>query len=136
MIVALPKVVDNSVGTFSCGAKLSLGRVFSHRGDLVQDKVAYVQLSKLYPLGVVFGHLLLVYRHFAGSFVSYFAQTIQVDSQLVVVVFFAQHLSPNTSYSYLDWNYCFNVVGESEGCLSSWGSCRGSVGPQDVGKFL
>ena len=34
--------VDDSVGTFLCGAKLSLGKVFSCRGDLAQDEVAYV----------------------------------------------------------------------------------------------
>ena len=80
MIAALLGVVDDSVGTFPCGAKLSLGRVSSHCGDLAQDEVAYVQSSELYPLVVVFDHLLLVYHHSAGSFVSYFVQTIQVDS--------------------------------------------------------
>ena len=129
MISVLPGVMDDSVGTFPCGAKLSLGRVFSCCGDLAQDKVAYVQSSELYPLVVVFGHLLLLYRHSAVSFVSYFVQTIQVVSQLVVIVFFAQYFSPNAGYSYLDRDYCFSAIGESEGCLSSWGPCRGSIGP-------
>ena len=80
MIAALLGVVDDSVGTFLCGAKLSLGRVSSRCSDLMQDEVAYVQSSELYPLVVVFGHLLLVYCHFVGSFVFYFVQTIQVDS--------------------------------------------------------
>ena len=136
MITALQGVVDDSVGTLSYGAKFSLGRVFSRRGDLAQDEVTNVQSSELYPLVVVFGHLLLVYRHSTESFVSYFVQKIQVDLQLVVVVFFAQYLSPDTGYSYLNRDYCFSAIGESKGCLSSWGPCRGSVGPQDVGKFL
>ena len=42
MIIALPGVMVDSVGTFQCGAKLSLGGVFSRRGDLAQDEVAYV----------------------------------------------------------------------------------------------
>ena len=50
MIAALPGVVDDSVGSFPCRAKLSLGRVSSHCGDLAQDKVTYVKSSKLYPL--------------------------------------------------------------------------------------
>ena len=80
MIAALLGVVDDSVGSFLCGTKLTLGRVFSRCGDLAQDKVAYVKSSELYPLVVVFNHLLLVFRHSAGSFVSYFVQTIQVNS--------------------------------------------------------
>ena len=72
MIAALPEVVDDSVGSFPCRAKLSLGRVSSRCGDLVQDEVAYVKSSELYPLVVVFSHLLLVFRHSTGSFVSYF----------------------------------------------------------------
>ena len=80
MIAALPGVMDDSVRSFPCGAKLSLGRVSSSCGDLTQDEVAYVKSSELYPLVVVFGHLLLVLRHSAGSFVSYFVQTIQFDS--------------------------------------------------------
>ena len=80
MIATLPGVVDDSVRTFPCGAKLSLGKVSSRCGDLALDKVAYVQSSELYPLVVVFGHFLLVYHHSARSFVSYFVQIIQVDS--------------------------------------------------------
>ena len=53
-----------------------LGRVPSSYGDLAQDEVAYVKSSELYPFVVVFGHLLLVLHHSAGSFVSYFIQTI------------------------------------------------------------
>ena len=59
MIAALPGVVDDSVGSFPCRAKLSLGKVPSHCGDLAQDEVAYVKSSELYPLVVVFNHLLL-----------------------------------------------------------------------------
>ena len=80
MVAALPRVVDDKVGSFLCEAKLSLGRVPSRWGDLTQDKVAYVKSSELYYLVVVFNHLLLVLHHSAGSFVSYFVQRIQVDS--------------------------------------------------------
>ena len=80
MVAVLLRVVDDSVGSFPCGAKLSLGRVPSRWGDLAQDEVAYIKSSELYPLIVVFSHLLLVLRHSAGSFVSYFLQKIQVDS--------------------------------------------------------
>ena len=79
VMVALPGVVDDSVGSFPCGAKFSTGRVFSRCGDLAQDEVAYVKSSELYPLVVVFGHFLLVLRHSVGSLVSYFVQTVQVD---------------------------------------------------------
>ena len=80
MIAALPGVVDDSVGSFPCRAKLSLGKVPSHCGDLAQDEVAYVKSSELYPFVVVFNHLLLILRHSAGSFVTYFVHTIQIDS--------------------------------------------------------
>ena len=75
MIAALPGVVDDLVGTFLCGAKLSLGRVSSHCGDLAQDKVTYVKSFELYPLVVIFCHLLLVLHYSIGSFVFYFVQT-------------------------------------------------------------
>ena len=39
MIAALPGVVDNSVGSFPCGGKLSLGKVSSRCGGLTQDEV-------------------------------------------------------------------------------------------------
>ena len=113
-----------------------MGRVFSRCGDLAQDEVAYVKSSELYPLVVVFGRLLLVLRHFARCLVSYFVQTVQVDSQVIVIVFFVEYLSPNAGYSYLDWNHCFNAIGEFKGGFSRWGSCCGSVGPQDVGQFF
>ena len=76
MVAALLGVVDNSVGSFPCGAKLSLGRVSSRCGDRTQDEVTYVESFELYPLVVVFGHLLLVFRHSTGSFVSYFVQIV------------------------------------------------------------
>ena len=136
VITALQGVVDDSVGTLSYGAKFSLGRVFSRRADLAQDEVANVQSSELYPLVVVFSHLLLVYRHSTESFVSYFVQKIQVDLQLVVVVFFAQYLSPDAGYSYLDQDYCFSAVGESKWNLSCWGPHGGSVCPQNIWQFL
>ena len=102
VVTALPRVVDDSVRSFPCGAKLSLGRVFSCSGNLAQDEVAYVKSSEFHPLIVVFGHLLLVLCHFAGSFVSYFVQTVQVESQFIVIALFVKCLSPDACYSYLD----------------------------------
>ena len=39
VITALPRVVDDSVRSCPCGAKLSLGRVCSRSGNLVQDEI-------------------------------------------------------------------------------------------------
>ena len=80
VITTMPGVMDNSVMFFPCRAKLSLGRISSRYGNLAQDEVIYIKSSEFYPLIVVFGHLLLVLRHFVGSFISYFVQTIQVKS--------------------------------------------------------
>ena len=136
MVAALPRVVDDQVGSFPCGAKFSLGRVFSRCGNLAQDEVTYVKSSELYPLVVVFSHLLLVLRHSARCLVSYFVQTIQVDSQVIVIVFFVEYLSPDAGYPYLDWDHCFSAIGEFEGGFSCWGSCCDFVGPQGVGQFF
>ena len=76
VIAALPGVMDDSVRSFPCGAKLSLGRVSSRGGNLAQDEIPYVKSFELYPLIVIFGHLLLVLRHSVGSCVSYFVYTI------------------------------------------------------------
>ena len=110
--------------------------VFSCCGDLAQDEVAYVKSSELYPLVVVFSHPLLVLRHSAGSLISYFIQTVQVDSQVIVIVFFVEYLLPDAGCSYLDQDHCFSAISESEGGFSCWGSCCGSVGPQDVRQFF
>ena len=118
MITALLGVVDDSVRSFPCGAKFSLGRVFSRCDDLTQDEVAYVKSSELYPIVVVFGHLLLVLRHSAGSLVSYFVQIVQVDSQVIVIVFFVEYLLPDAGCSYLDQDHCFSAISESEGGFS------------------
>ena len=80
MITALPGVVDDSVRSFPCGAKLSLGRISGRCGNLAQDEVSYVKSSEFYSFIVVFGHLLLVLRHSVGSFISNFVQAIQVES--------------------------------------------------------
>ena len=76
VVAPLSRVVDDSVRFFPCGAKLSLGGIFGHSGNLAQDKIPYVKSSELYPFIVVFGHLLLILRHSDGSFFSYFVQTI------------------------------------------------------------
>ena len=136
VITSLLGVVDYSVRSFPCGAKLSLGGVSSHNGNLAQDKILYVKSSKLYPLIVVFGHLLPILRHSNERFVSYFVQTVQVDSQVIVIAFFIEYLSPDAGYSYLNRDHDFSAISELEGGFSHWGSCHGSISPQDVGQFF
>ena len=59
VITALLGVVDYSVKSFPCGAKLSLGRIFSRCGNIAQNEVSYVKSSEFYSLIVVFDHFLL-----------------------------------------------------------------------------
>ena len=115
-----------------CGARLSLGRVFSCYGDLAQDEVTYVQSFEFNPLIVVFDHLQLVLCHLARNFVSYFVQTIQVKSQFVVIALFVEFLSPDACYPYFGRDYCFSAIGKPEGGFSCWDSRRGSVSSQDI----
>ena len=68
VIAALPRVMDDLVGSFLCGAEFSLGRVFGCWGDFAQNKVPYVKSYELHPLVVVFDYLLLVFRHLVRSF--------------------------------------------------------------------
>ena len=136
VVATLSRVVDNSVRSFPCGAKLSLGGIFGCRGNLAQDEIPYVKSSKLYPLIVVVGHLLLILRHSDGSFFSYFVQAIQVDLQVIIIVFFVEHLSPDAGYSYLNQDHGFNAICEPKGGFSRRGSCCGPVSPQDVGYFF
>ena len=72
MIAALSGVMDYLVGSFPCGAELSLGRVSSCWGVLAQDEVSYVKSFELHSLVVVLGHLLLVLYHLVGGFLSHF----------------------------------------------------------------
>ena len=118
VITALLGVLDDLVGSFPCAAKLSLGRIFRCCGDFAQDEVSYIELSEFYLLIVVFGHLLLVLCHSAGSFFSYFVQTIQVKPQLVVITLLPECLSFDAGYSYLDRDHHFSSIGESEGGFS------------------
>ena len=55
VVASLSRVVDDSVGSFPCRAKLSLGWISSRSGNLAQDP--YIKSSELYPLIVVFCHL-------------------------------------------------------------------------------
>ena len=55
---------------------------------------------------------------------------------MIVITLFVECLSPNAGHSYCDWDHGFSAIGESERGLSRRGSCRGSVGPQDVRQFL
>ena len=102
----------------------------------MQDEIPYVESSELYPFIVVVDHLLLILRHSDGSFFSYFVQAIQVDSQVIVIAFFVEHLSPGAGYSYLNWDHDFCAICELEGGFSHRGSCCGPVSPQDVGYFF
>ena len=67
---------------------------------------------------ILFGHLLLVLCHSLESLVSYFIKTIQVNSQVIVVIFFVKYHSPNAGYSYLDQDHCFSAISEPEGGFS------------------
>ena len=78
VVAALSRVVDDSIWSFPCGAKISLGRISGCKGNLAQDEITYVKSFELYPFIVVVGHLLLILRHSDGSFFSYFVQEIQV----------------------------------------------------------
>ena len=80
VIATLSRVMDDPVRSFPYAAEFPLGRVSSCWGDLAQDEVSYVESSELYPLVIVFDHLLLVLFHFIGIFLSDFVQTVQVDS--------------------------------------------------------
>ena len=102
-------------------------------GNLVQDKIPYVESSKLYPFIVVVDHLLLILHHSDGSFFSYFVQAIQVDSQVVIIAFFVEHLSPDAGYSYFNRDHSFSAICEPEGGFSCRVSCCGPVSPQDIG---
>ena len=72
MVTASSRVVDDSIGSFPRGPELSLDWVLCCCGNFAKDEISYIELSKLHPLIVVFGHLSLVLRHSARSFVSYF----------------------------------------------------------------
>ena len=80
--------------------------------------------------------LMLVLCHSFGSHVSYFVKTIQVDSQVIVIIFFIEYHLPDAGFSYLNWDHCFSAIGEPKGGLSRRGSSRGSRSPQDVGQFF
>ena len=110
MEAALSRVMNDLVWPFPCGAELPLGRISGCRGNLAQDEISYVQSSEFYPFIVVVGHLLLVLCYSDGSFFSYFVQAIQVDSQVVVVAFFVEHLSPDAGYSYLNRDHGFSAI--------------------------
>ena len=129
MIVTLPGIMGDFVGSFPSWAKLPLGWVLGGRCDFAQDEVSNIKSSKLHPLIVILGHLLLGHYHLAGCFVSRFVQAIQVDSQLVVIAAFVESFSSQVGDSYFDRNYCFGAIGETEGGLSCWGSCCGPVRP-------
>ena len=83
VVAPLSRVVDDSVGSFPCRAKLSLGWISSRSGNLAQDP--YIKSSELYPLIVVFCHLQLILRHSDGSLFSYLVQTVQALPQKIVI---------------------------------------------------
>ena len=67
VVAALSRVVDDSVWSFPCGAKLFLGGITGCRGNPAQDEIPYVNSSELYPFIVVVGHLLQILHHSDGS---------------------------------------------------------------------
>ena len=133
VVAALSRVVDDSVWSFPCGVELSLGGISGCRGNLAQNEISYVKSFELYPFIVAVGHFLLILRHSDGSIFSYFVQAIQVDSQVVVIAFFVEHLLPDASYSYLNQDHGFSSICEPEGGFSCRVSCCGPVSPQDIG---
>ena len=132
VVAPLSRVVDDLVGSFPCGAKLSLGWISGRSGNLAQDQIPYIKSSKLYPLIVVFRHLQLILRHSDGSLFSYFVQTVQALPQMIVITLFVECLSLDAGHSYFDQDHDFSAMGESERGFSCRGSYHGSVGPQDV----
>ena len=76
VVASMSRVVDDSVRSFPCGAKLSLGGISGPSGNLTLDEIPYIKSSELYPLIVVFSHLQLILRQPDGSLFSYFVQTI------------------------------------------------------------
>ena len=76
----------------------------------MKDMVSDVKSFELYPLVVVFGHLLLVLGHSLGGLVSNFVQTIQVQLQLIVVALFIKEFPLEASEVHFDWNDCFCAI--------------------------
>ena len=70
MIIALSRVINDSVGSFPGWAKFPLGKVFGCRGDFAQDEVPYVKSFELQSFVVVLGHFLLVLIHSVRSSIS------------------------------------------------------------------
>ena len=80
MVVALPGIMGDFVGSFPGWAKLPLGGVLGSQCDFVQDEISYVKSFELHSFVVILGHLLLVLYHFARCSVSGFIEVNQVDS--------------------------------------------------------
>ena len=72
VIVALPGIMGDFVGSFLGWAKRPLGQVLGGRCDFAQDEVSNIKSSKLHPFVVILGHLLLVFHHLVGCSVSSF----------------------------------------------------------------
>ena len=94
--------MNDSVRSCPCRTQLSLGRVFSCYGGLVQDEVSYVQSPEFNPLIVILGHLFLILCYLAGCVVSYFVQKVQVESQLIVIEPFTERASSDARYPHFD----------------------------------
>ena len=132
MIIALSRVIDDSVGSFSGWAKFPLGRVFGCRGDFAQDEVPYVKSFELQSFIVVLGHLLLILSHSVRSPIS---DLIQVNHYLIIVALLMEHLLFDASYSHLNRDYCLNAVSEPEWGFSCWDSYCSPVSHKTLGNF-
>ena len=117
-VASLSRVVDDSVESFPCGAKLSLGWISGRNSNLAQNQIPYIKSSELYPLIVVFHHLQLILRHSDESLFSYFVQTVQALPQMIAITLFVECLSPNTGHSYFNRDHGFSAIGEFEGGFS------------------
>ena len=74
--------------------------------------------------------------HLVRSSVSNLVKAIQVDLQLIVVVFFVERLSFDAVDSHFYQDYCLGAISESKGGFSCRGSHCSPVCPQDIGQFL
>ena len=65
VIVALPRIMGDSVGSFPGWAELPLSWILGGKCDFAQDEVSNIKSSKLHSLVVALRHLLLVLCHLA-----------------------------------------------------------------------
>ena len=136
VITASSGVMDDSVWSFPSGPQLSLDGIFCSRGDFVQNEVPYVKMSQFHSLIVVFNHLSLVFCHFAGSLFSHFVQTVQVNPQLVIILFFTERCSSSVGYFYFDRDHYFGSISQPERRFPRWCPHCSLIRPKDIRQFI